>query len=348
MSYYKARLEQQRLAPKTDHAEFPVNALIEVTNACNHACVFCHNPFMKRSAGILDRETFRRFVNEAQPLGLREIGLYSTGEPFVVKDLDWFVRTAKEAGLTRVYVTTNGALSDLERVKACVAAGLDSLKFSINAGTRESYRLTHGKDDFEKVLANVRAIHEWRERDGIKLQMLGSFIYTKLTEADIPIHREVFGPYFEDTLVMAAKSQGGRTGANIEPIMTSHEHPDLADVGPCSMLWNRVHLTCEGYLTACCVDYEHDLTFADYAENAGKLAEMWNHPKIRELRQRHLDMRLEGTICKNCLFGTREEYAPISDLRGRFKKKGKFEDDTLARIRASVDHPPAVPAGPRK
>jgi MoaA/NifB/PqqE/SkfB family radical SAM enzyme len=60
MSYYKARLEQQRLAPKTDHAEFPVNALIEVTNACNHACVFCHNPFMKRSAGILDRETFRR------------------------------------------------------------------------------------------------------------------------------------------------------------------------------------------------------------------------------------------------------------------------------------------------
>ena len=27
----------------------PKNALVELTNACNHACIFCYNPEMKRS-----------------------------------------------------------------------------------------------------------------------------------------------------------------------------------------------------------------------------------------------------------------------------------------------------------
>ena len=27
------------------------------------------------------------------------------------------------------------------------------------------------------------------------------------------------------------------------------------------MIWNRLHLTAEGFMTACCADYENDLTF---------------------------------------------------------------------------------------
>ena len=34
--------------------QIPKNALVELTNACNHACIFCYNPEMKRSINSID------------------------------------------------------------------------------------------------------------------------------------------------------------------------------------------------------------------------------------------------------------------------------------------------------
>lgn len=331
MSYFKQRWRNQEIRANSPHAAFPENCLIEVTNACNHACVFCHNPFMHRKTGVLDIGIFERFLREAHALGLREVGLYSTGEPFMAKRIEAYVGIARDVGLSHIYITTNGALATLDRVQTMVANGLNSIKFSINAASRESYRLTHGRDDFDKVVANVRAIHAWKTEAGIPLRMLGSFIYTDLTEGEIETHRALFAPYFEDTIYMRAQSQGGRTGPNIEGIVPAFAAPDPKSVGPCMMLWNRLHLTCEGLLSACCVDYEHDLTYADYASGA-PLAELWNNAVIQALRRRHLDRDFEGTICKNCLLGGRNPYQPISNLRGTFSEKGRFDDETRHRI----------------
>ena len=38
---------------------------------------------------------------------------------------------------------------------------------------------------------------------------------------------------------------------------------DTDNYKPCEMLWNKLHLTKEGFLTACCVDYENDLLQMD-------------------------------------------------------------------------------------
>jgi organic radical activating enzyme len=332
MSYFDERRRQQEVSIKRKEAPFPKNCLVEVTNSCNHACVFCHNPFMHRKAGLLDKVIYERFITEAVSLGMTEVGLYSTGEPFVAKNLAWYVDCSRRAGIKRIYVTTNGALASLERVQECVDKGLSSIKFSINAGSRESYRLTHGADDFEAVLNNVRAIHRWKVEEAIDLQMLGSFIFTKATQAEIDMHRSIFSKYLEDIIYIEAQSQGGRTEGNISGIVEPLQHPDLSEVKPCDMLWNRLHLTCEGFLTACCVDYEHDLTYADYRSGM-PLDELWNGEAMQALRNRHLERRLDGLICKNCLAGGREPYNPISGLRGQFRKKGAFEDETSKRIR---------------
>ena len=65
---------------------------------------------------------------------------------------DQFVKKAKQLGIKRVYITTNGALANIEKVTKCIDAGLDSIKFSINASNREEYKTVHGYDDFDKVI----------------------------------------------------------------------------------------------------------------------------------------------------------------------------------------------------
>lgn len=341
MTYFSKRAKDFGVPDKQAVAEqFPKNSLVELTNACNHACVFCHNPFMHRTTGVMNKDLFKRFIEEAAALGLEEVGLYSTGEPFVVKNLAWYIQCAKDAGVRRVYLTSNGVLATVERVKAAVEAGLDSLKFSINAATRESYQLTHGVDEFDLAVKNVDDIYNWKQESGASLQLLGSFIHTRLTKDEVELHRSIFSKYFEDIVYLQAMSQGGRTGERIKEIIERPPHADMSTIKPCEMLWNRVHMTWEGYLTACCVDYEHDLTFADFNSGA-PLAELWNNESIRNLRQRHLDRDLDNLICKSCLLGEASPYEPISDLQGKFVKKGKLEDGTVSRIKIAVQQVPA-------
>lgn len=335
MTYFSERAGHFSVVGKQPVAAFPRNCLVELSNACNHACVFCHNPFMHRTAGILSKDLFKRFIDDAVSLGLEEVGLYSTGEPFMVKHLSWYIRAAKDAGVKRIYLTTNGALATLPKVIEAVECGLDSLKFSINAASRKSYELTHGRDEFDLVLANVEAIHRWKTETNASLQLLGSFIHTKLTKDEIEPHRAVFSKYFEDIVYLQAQSQGGRTGERIKEIIEAPFYPDLASLKPCEMLWNRIHITWEGFLSACCVDYEHDLVFADY-RSGQPLAELWNNELIQDLRRKHLDKTLDGLICKSCMLGGSAPYEPISDIRGAFSSKSKAEDDTSSRIHIAL------------
>ena len=76
--------------------EFPKNCLIELTNACNHECIFCNSPRMKRGINSLDKEVYERFIKDSVDFGMEEVGLYATGEPFLTKNIDWFISTEKK------------------------------------------------------------------------------------------------------------------------------------------------------------------------------------------------------------------------------------------------------------
>ena len=56
---------------------------------------------------------------------------------------------------TRIYITTNGALAQPDRIRYLAELGLNSIKYSVNASTRETYKKIHGKDDFETVRNNI-------------------------------------------------------------------------------------------------------------------------------------------------------------------------------------------------
>ena len=79
--YFQERFEKFNVSDqnKSEFAPMAKNALIELTNVCNHKCTFCYNPLMKRPRAHLDLEVFSKFLKNAVTDGLEEIGLYSTG-----------------------------------------------------------------------------------------------------------------------------------------------------------------------------------------------------------------------------------------------------------------------------
>ena len=77
------------------------------------------------------------------------------------------------------------------------------MKFSINAGTRESYKIIHGHDDFDKVFKNLDDIFNYKIKDNLKIQLLSSFVYTNLTYQEIDKFKN-FSKYFEEMVFFPA------------------------------------------------------------------------------------------------------------------------------------------------
>lgn len=137
---------------------------MEVTNACNHRCVFCPNEDSSRKRRMLDVNLARRVMEECVGFlgNNKKICFHMNGEPLLYKPLPELVAYSKELGYDYSFVTTNGSVATDELLTELFEAGLDSIKFSINAGTRETYRKIHGADDFDNVISALKFSAQYR------------------------------------------------------------------------------------------------------------------------------------------------------------------------------------------
>lgn len=281
-----------------DAPPIPRNMMVELSNACNHACIFCPNPHMKRTKRLIDNALLFRVIDEAAELGVREIGFYTTGDPFIHKGLVSFTAHAKKAGFDYIYISTNGGLASPERAKAAIDAGMNSIKFSVNAGSQETYKQIHGVDDWDKVIENLRFISDYREKNRLDLKLYVTCVVTKIMEHEVESLRELLTPLvdqisFDPCMVLALPDAGEGTPQE----------------GICHLPFNRLHVTQEGYLTLCCVDFQNYLALADLNELSLKNA--WTSDRFRAMRKRHLTGDLTGTLCGRCWNAERCHVDPV-------------------------------------
>lgn len=293
---------------KFSTSSFPKNMLIEVTNNCNHKCIFCYNRKMSRKRQFIKSEFVDRILKEAYALGTREVGFYTTGEPIMCKELDQYIRKAKQIGYEYVYITTNGVLLTKEVALKLVQNGIDSIKFSINAGNKKSYRIIHGKDDFNKVLQNIRDLYRIKQMHNKKLKIFSSFVRTSITYNEAKLLERKIGKYMDEMVCFDVYNQGGSMyEINKELSINTDERPMKA---PCAMVFNRIHITCEGFLSICCVDFENNLAVSDL--NTVSLKEAWECNDFRDIRERHMLNDLEGTLCYNCINNCNKQVEPLN------------------------------------
>jgi MoaA/NifB/PqqE/SkfB family radical SAM enzyme len=265
---------------------------------------------MQRKIGYIENGLLERIITEGAELGVKEIGLYTTGDPLMHKGLEHFTSFAKEKGFSYAYISTNGAAGGPDRFKSIIDAGIDSIKFSINAGTRETYKLVHGKDQFDRVIDNLRFVSEYRKTLGRKLCLFATFVVTNLSEPEQDRFRELVGPLVDEIFFSQSDAQKGQMlgassllGATNEPVSLQTQE------GICPMPFNRIHVTNEGYLTLCCVDYQNYLAVADLKEMS--LKDAWHSPAFQKARQSHLENKLQGTLCGNCWYGRMDKIQPL-------------------------------------
>lgn len=304
------KLRMNRPVIFSETPPFPQNMLMELTNCCNHECVFCGYKNMKRKKIVCDKARMLDLMRQAYENGTREIGFYMIGEPFLCKDLPEYVEAAHDLGFEYIYLTTNGVLATLERMKELIKKGLCSIKLSVNGATRATYAAVHGKDDFDVLKSNIEQLNEYVTRENIDFPIFISFIKNELNKDDIDLLYHEFTNIVDRIYVFDCCNQAAGMADMISRGVVTKESLKPGSTCPCEMIFNRIHITCEGYLNACCSDVEGYLSAVDLRDFT--LAEAWNSEKMVELRRRHLNNELGHTLCNSCINNIEDTIVPIN------------------------------------
>lgn len=172
----------------------PLHAQIGICDPCNHECVFCwdHPPEGRESAdtaqrfgsarpGVMPLEQFKGIVEDLHALGTRRIDLIGRGEPLLNRAALDMIRFAKGRGM-QLQMVTNGSRLFEPIARGLVAAGMDRVNVSLNAGTAETYpriHVTESPENFLKVKKNLRFLSDCKIAAGSSVPFMSlSFAIT--------------------------------------------------------------------------------------------------------------------------------------------------------------------------
>jgi MoaA/NifB/PqqE/SkfB family radical SAM enzyme len=143
----------------------PVCLYLEVTNRCNLLCTTCPRTYQElEPPADMSWELFTSIVDQLP--NLARAVLHGVGEPMLVANLPHMVRYLKDRG-AYVLFNTNGTVLSARNGRALIDAGLDELRVSLDASSRESFKAIRGRDYFGRIIRNVRAFRELQDREGL-------------------------------------------------------------------------------------------------------------------------------------------------------------------------------------
>ena len=260
--------------------KFPESMNIELVNVCNHSCNFCAYQFMNRKSKKINLSLLKKLLKEAQSLGTKEVGLHSGTEPLASKDLEHIIEYCKNIGIEYTYFSTNGTLANEERVKKIIKSGIDSIKFSINAGNKELYHKIHGKDHFDRAIRTLKEFH--KNKINSKPYLAVSFVRTEENKHSENTLKEITKHYIDEFVPIIQHNQSGQ-------MITKNENFKLKK---CGIPFKKITITSEGYLRVCCNDYDNYLAVIDLKKT--NLKDAYYSKEMNDFRLRHINNQLEG------------------------------------------------------
>lgn len=283
---------------------------LEITNACNLSCPFCHGT--KRAIEYLSYEKFC-FLSERLQGKTDYLYFHLMGEPLLHPHLPHMIVTARKMGFAPM-LTTNGTL--LKRcgdalieahpkkisvsLQALESKGIDLPDEYLRSVTRFAYRcadagiicvlrLWNGKNDVEtenaEMLAKLCELFpdEWiRNRSGYKL------IHAPLGEREVYLE---FGKRFD---------------------WPDEKSAVRYDTSGCPALSDQLGILCDGTVVPCCMDADGAIALGNLFEMP--LDEILASPRATALLAAHKSGKPCEKLCESCgyRYAARTAFRPFA------------------------------------
>ncbi len=158
---------------KVHVSKTPALIYLESVKGCPFDCLMCslgQTPISHVPKALLDKL-------EPHYDDLEYLSIHGDGEPLVTKYLDYFSEKSNKHKFTLHMNTTGELLTQQKSAKLATCHGL-LIRFSVHAGTAESYRKIIG-GDFHKTLGKIKQLVDYCKDKGPRHDFWFSFIVMK-------------------------------------------------------------------------------------------------------------------------------------------------------------------------
>lgn len=287
----------------------------------------------KIKSTVMDFDVYESFVRSLHSTGTREISFAGIGEPLLHKDIIETISLAKSLGMS-VWITSNGSLLTHDLISKLVAAGLDNLNISINAGASDEYSLVHSNQEnsrFTEIVDNlvwldklkkkrntsfpyislsnvVSSLNSHRALEMMETAVRVGAVSVSYRPIDVSTYTRKFalGQKDMENLSRAfpqADALGKKNGIinNIDFFYKLLEMRDKGGIpSPCFAGWLFPFVLANGDVTFCCTSRE---ILGNLSERS--FADIWFDPNRRKLNQMAIRMHktqesLPKSRCRGC------------------------------------------------
>lgn len=133
---------------------YPLYMEVSPVGSCNHRCVFCAYDYIGYPNRRLETKKFLDFIDNVSENGLKSMLYAGEGEPLMHPEIGKFITYTKKKGID-VGLFTNGELLE-KKLNDEIFKSLTFIRFSVNAGDKQTYKEIHKKDVFDKIISNIK------------------------------------------------------------------------------------------------------------------------------------------------------------------------------------------------
>lgn len=283
---------------------FPLQVDFEINSTCNMRCSFCLHGHENVPVAELGFDRFCRIIDEGQKYGLVSIKMNYINEPLLVRDLERYIRYARDKGILNVYFATNGSLLNEARSRSIIEAGVTKIMVSLDAITPETFKLMRQSTLYSKIVKNILDFLRVREEMGVSQPLLRvNFLKTRVNMHEA----EEFIRFWQDKADMIGfQNQVGIPGidSNIIPATDVISPAEVLDNNKsrfrCSFPFKLLVVDSNGNILPCCTFSGRAMPLGDI--DTMTLKDAWTSLQMRELRLLHKRGGYrENPICFHCV-----------------------------------------------
>lgn len=271
---------------------------LEVTNFCNLDCPICVAK-NTREQGFLDLNLLKKLIKENKKILKNQfIWLHFNGEPLLHPHFPKIIRILKKNGI-RTRFSTNATLLNEESSLKLMKAGLDYIVFSVDGYTKKTYEKIRKGASFEKVENNILNFLKIKKEQGFKTKTQIQIIKMKENKYEIkPFIQKWKKTDINYINVKSFCSRAWRARKISEFTELPGLEKKIKNRFPCFYLWETLIILWNGEVISCCQDLRGELKVGDVKNE--NLLQIWNSPKLVDLRKRQLNGDFSMTPCNQC------------------------------------------------
>jgi Iron-sulfur cluster-binding domain/Radical SAM superfamily len=256
---------------------------------------FAQTPFAEElPARSMTRARFAKLLEDLSGFDDMLLTVGGWGDPLAHPELIEFLKLAREKGIYGLHLDTPGTLLDEAKSRELLSCDLDVISLRLGANSLESYKALTGRDDFDKVVANIEKLIELRDASGKAWPFISVEAEKRVeVEGELIDFWDRWSEKGAWPMIRPFSSYCGQCEDR------ATVHLTLAERVGCRRLMKEMVVLADGAVPLCRMDFRAAEPVGNIDEQS--VEELWSSGRIAELRLEQQGRKFDGfKLCPNC------------------------------------------------